>query len=49
MTLVSEFRFCSISLEQIDRISPHFYYALMLTRSKLGLLESLLGKRRVTK
>ena len=44
MTLISEFRFCSISLEQIDRISPHFYYALMLTRSKLGLLPVIFRK-----
>ena len=33
-----EFRFCSISCEQIDRISPNFIYAFILTRSTLGLL-----------
>ena len=33
-----EFRFCSISWEQIDRISPNSIYAFILTRSTLGLL-----------
>ena len=33
-----EFRFCSISCEQIDRNSPNFIYAFILTRSTLGLL-----------
>ena len=34
----SESRFRSISLERIDGIWPNFGYALMLTRSRLGLL-----------
>ena len=33
-----EFRFHSISLEQIDRFSPNFIYAFILTISRLGLL-----------
>ena len=33
-----EFDFRSISREQIDRISPNFVNAFILTRSKLGLL-----------
>ena len=35
---MSEFRFRSISLEQIDRISSNFVYALVLIRSRFGLL-----------
>ena len=35
---MSEFRFRSIFLEQMDIISSNFVYALILTRSKLGLL-----------
>ena len=30
--------FCSISWEQIDRISPNFIYAFLLTSSSFGLL-----------
>ena len=33
-----KFRFRLISWEQIDRISPNFIYAFILTRSTLGLL-----------
>ena len=33
-----EFRFRSISWEQIDRISPNFIYAFLLNRSSFGLL-----------
>ena len=35
---MSEFCFRSISLERMDRISLNFVYALILTRSRLGLL-----------
>ena len=35
---LSEIFFCSLSLEQIDRSSPNFVYAFILTRSRLGLL-----------
>ena len=34
----SQFHFRSISWEKIDRISPNFIYAFILTRSSLGLL-----------
>ena len=34
------FCFRSISREQIDRISPNFIYAFILTRSTLGLLQT---------
>ena len=34
----SDFRFCSISSEQMDRISPNFVYGLISTRSRVGLL-----------
>ena len=34
-----KFSFRSISWEQIDRISPNFMYALIFTRSSLGLLQ----------
>ena len=33
-----KFRFCSISWEQMHRISANFIYAFILTRSTLGLL-----------
>ena len=33
-----KFRFGSISWEQMDRITPNFIYAFILTRSSLGLL-----------
>ena len=33
-----KFRFRSISWKQMDRISPNFIYAFILTRSTLGLL-----------
>ena len=36
--LIPEFRFRSISWEQIDRISPNFMYAFILTGSSLGVL-----------
>ena len=36
-----EFCLRSISLEQIDRFSPHFIYAFILTRSSLGLLHTI--------
>ena len=35
---MSEFCYCSISWEQIDRIWPYFAYALILSRSRSGLL-----------
>ena len=35
---MSEFRFHSISGEEMDRISPNFVYAFILTISRLGLL-----------
>ena len=35
---MSDFRFRSISWELTDRISPNFVYALIFTRSRLGLL-----------
>ena len=35
---MSEFRFCSISRERSDGFRPNFAYALILTRSRLGLL-----------
>ena len=35
---MSEFRFDSISGEEMDRISPNFVYAFILTISRLGLL-----------
>ena len=35
---MSEFRFHSISGEQIDRISPNFVYVCISTISRLGLL-----------
>ena len=35
---MSDLIFCSISLEQMDRISSSFVYPLILTKSKLGLL-----------
>ena len=35
---MSEFRFRSISLEQMDGILLNFVYALILTRSDLGFL-----------
>ena len=34
--------FCSISREQIDKLSPNFVYALVLTRSRMGLLHVIL-------
>ena len=36
---IPEFHFRSISWEQMDRISPNFIYAFILTRSSLGLLQ----------
>ena len=36
--LMQKFRFRSLSWEQIDRISPNFIYAFILTRSTMGLL-----------
>ena len=38
---MSEFRFCTISLEQMDRNWPKFVYALIFTRSKLRLLPDI--------
>ena len=35
---MSELRFRSISLEQMDRISPNSVYVFILTRSGLGCL-----------
>ena len=37
-----KFQFHSMSWEQIDRFSPNFIYAFILTRSMLGLLHILL-------
>ena len=39
-----KFYFYTIILEQIDRISSKFVYALMLTRSRLGLLPVIFQK-----
>ena len=36
--LMSVFRLCLRSLEQMDRIWPNFAYALILTRTRFGLL-----------
>ena len=38
---MSNFRFHSICLEQIDIILPNFMYAFKLTRSSLGLLPAI--------
>ena len=38
-----KFRFCSIFWEQIDRTLPNFIYAIILTRSSLGLLHVIFG------
>ena len=40
--ITPKFRFCSISSEQIDKMSPNFIYAFILTRSSLGLLHIIL-------
>ena len=40
----SLFHFRSISSEQIDRILPNFVYALIFTRSRLGLLPVIFHK-----
>ena len=37
-----KFCFCSMPWEQMDRISPNFIYASILTRSTLGLLRVVL-------
>ena len=39
LDFMPKFRFCSIYLEQIDRISQNFIYAFILTRSSLELLQ----------
>ena len=40
---MSEFRFHSIYGEQMDRISPNFVYAFILTISRLELLRVIFG------
>ena len=40
---MSNFSFCSISSEQIDRISQKNLLLLMLTRSMLGVLSIIFG------
>ena len=39
-----KFCFCSISCEPIDRISPNFIYAFILTRYSMGLLHVIFPK-----
>ena len=41
---MSDFRFRSISGDQIDSIIPNFVFALILTRSRLGLLRVIFRK-----
>ena len=42
LDLLPKFCFRSISRKQIDRISPNFKNALLLTRSLLGLLQIII-------
>ena len=41
---MSEFHFRSISLEQMDPISPNFIYACILRRFRLGLFPGIFHK-----
>ena len=41
---MSEFRFPSISLEQMFRIQPNVVYAYILTRSRFGMLPVIFHK-----
>ena len=41
---MSEFCFCSISLEQMDRMSSNFVHALILKRSSFGIVTCYFGE-----